>query len=336
MSKSDFIKHKALTIVVNLMGMVIFIYALLSIGVRGANILKLILMWFIILIIYYAMQYITRKRYFSKLISIANGLDKKYLISEIIEEPKYFDSIPYYTLLKIANKSMLEEITRVRNERIEYREYIERWIHEVKNPIASVKLVCENNKSDITRIVLMELAKIDNYVEQALFYARSEYVEKDYLIKEFRLKGCINNVIVKNKHLLISNKVDVNLLDLDQTVYSDEKWVEFIINQLVINAVKYRKNKSPKIKIYSKTVNNGVRLVIEDNGIGIEDSDLTRVFDKGFTGNNGRDIEKSTGIGLYVSKKLCKKLGLTITIESKKNYYTKVCILFPKGTFIKV
>ncbi|WBW98120.1 sensor histidine kinase [Oceanirhabdus sp. W0125-5] len=336
MSFSDFLKDKVPTILLNIICSFALISFLMNAGIGVYSLFVILISWYTILIVFCIIEYIRRKKYFDELLKIAKDLEQRYLISEIIDEPKYSDGLPYYALLKMANKSMIEEITKIKNERKEYKEYIEQWVHEIKTPISSIKLIGENNKSHVTREVLSELENIDNFVEQALFYARSEHVEKDYLIKEISLKKCVNSVIVANKHMFIQNRVQVELSNLEKTVYSDSKWIEFIINQLLINSVKYRSHSLPKIKIFAEEIKGGVSLVIEDNGIGIAESELPRVFEKGFTGSSGRNNNKSTGIGLYLCKKLCDKLGLIINITSKENEYTKVSISFPKGTLVKI
>lgn len=229
---------------------------------------------------------------------------------------------------------MREEINIIKNERKEYKEYIEQWIHEVKTPIASMKLMEENNKTDTSRNVLQELETLDMYVEQALFYERSEEVEKDYLIKEIDLEQCIHKVLIKNKHLFLLNHIDVQLKQVDKQVYCDSKWLEFIINQIVLNAIKYRKEENPTITFYTKSIANGIQLIVEDNGVGIPENEINRVFEKGFTGTKGRLHKKSTGIGLYLCKKLFIKLSLGIQIESLENQYTNLIITFPKGSFV--
>lgn len=336
MSLGEYLKGKRSDILLNIIGLIILNIFLFSVGNTLDTISVVVITWVIIIVLFNIYEYRNRKVYFKELEEIIDKLDKKYLISEVIDYPKYIDSVPYYIMMKKASKSMIEEITRVKNQRKDYKEYIEQWIHEVKTPIASIKIIEENNKSDVSRAVLSELGKIDAFVEQTLFYARSEEVEKDYLIKEISLEQCVNEVIIKNKQLFISNNINIELDELDKNIYSDSKWVEFIVNQIVVNAIKYRNKDNPEVKISSLDIKNGIQLIVEDNGIGIDDNEINRVFEKGFTGNNGRLNQKSTGIGLYLCKKLCNKLGLEITIESKKNIYTKVIITFPKGSFCKL
>lgn len=334
MSLGDFLKSRFSVIFLNSIGLITLLIFLFSVG-NTLDTLKVIsATWIIVLAIYLFFQYKNRESFFSELSQCIDNLDKKYLISEVIAKPVYLEAEPYYYLLKKAGKSMREEINSIKNERKEYKEYIEQWIHEVKTPIASIKLIEENNKTKISRIVLQELETLDRCVEQALFYARSEEVEKDYLIKEMALENCINKVIIKNKQIFILNNIDVEIENVDKNVYCDSKWLEFILNQIVVNASKYRNLENPKVKMYTEDVKNGIELIIEDNGIGIPKAEINRVFEKGFTGSRGRLNNKSTGIGLYLCKKLCGKLGLTIDIESKENLYTKVIIVFPKGSFV--
>ena len=190
-------------------------------------------------------------------------------------------------------------------------------------------------KSDILRSIDEELDKVENYTEQALFYARSNAVEKDYIINKTNLKEIVNGAILKNKTTLINEKVSIELSNLkDEEVYTDSKWAIFIINQIIQNAIKYSKKEDKKIEISSQGKNDKVILYIKDNGIGIKKGEITRVFERGFTGENGRIIgQKSTGIGLYLCKKLCDKLGLGIELNSEKDKGTEVRVIFPKNSY---
>lgn len=197
-------------------------------------------------------------------------------------------------------------------------------------------MIIENNKNDTTKSINEELDKVENYIEQALFYARSNTVEKDYYIKRVSLKEIVNESIIKNKNLLIHDKVSINLHDLELEVNTDNKWIVFIINQIIQNSIKYRKKDViPELEIYAKQGKEKVILYIKDNGIGIKKGEITRVFEKGFTGTNGRLIgKKSTGIGLYLCKNLCNKLGIQIELNSILDGGTKVQLVFPKSSYI--
>ncbi|MFQ8987355.1 MAG: sensor histidine kinase [Intestinibacter bartlettii] len=262
--------------------------------------------------------------------SILESLDKKYLLPEVMEEANFLIAEQINDILKEVSRDMHEHVKYYEDMQKEYREYIEMWIHEIKTPIASSKLVIENNyNNDIVRKIDTQINKIDNFVEQVLYYSRSNEVGKDYIIKKVELEPLVKKVIKRNQRDFISKRISLELKDLEQVVYSDSKWIEFILNQIIVNAIKYSKGNNDKIEIESQKQNNSVILSIKDYGVGINEKDIGRVFEKGFTGDNGRKFGKSTGIGLYLCKKLCEKLGLGLHIDSKENYGTKVTIIFP-------
>ena len=250
--------------------------------------------------VYLCQRYMKKYRYYKKVKAKLDILEQKFMITEMLELPDFAEGEFLYEILQTCNKSMNDEILKYKIEAAGYREYIEMWIHEVKTPISLIKLIEENNRNDKSSAILMQLEEIDRYVEQALFYARSEYVDKDYLIKEISLKSCVNNVITRNKQGFILNNIYLEINDIDKLVFSDSKWLEFILNQIIVNAIKYRQNECPKVKIYAIDIKNGTRLIIEDNGIGIPSNEIDRVFEKGFTGNIGRINSRSTGKGLYL------------------------------------
>lgn len=291
----------------------------------------------ILLIVALIIEYGKKKRFYDTLKQNMSELDDKYLISEIIDTPDFFDGKILKETLQDAGKSMLENVNKYKHLQEDYKEYIELWIHEIKTPIAASKMIIENNKTETTKSIEEELDKIENYTERALFYARSNTVEKDYIITKSNLKEIVNLSILKNKSSLLSNKINIDLHDLEEIVYTDSKWTVFIISQIIQNSIKYSKNENRKIEIYAKSKNEKVILYIKDNGIGIKKGEITRVFEKGFTGTNGRvQNKKSTGIGLYLCKKLCNKLGIGIELNSEQDEGTEVRIVFPKNSYTEL
>ncbi len=280
-------------------------------------------------------EYKRKKHYYDELMNHMGELTEKYLISEIIKTPNFIEGKILKEILQDTGKSMLENVNKYKKIQEEYKEYIELWIHEVKIPIAASKLIIENNKNEITKSIEEELDKVENYTEQALFYARSNAVEKDYIITKTNLKEIVNGAILKNKTTLLNEKVSIELTDLKpEEIYTDNKWGIFIVNQIIQNAIKYSKKEDKRIIISSKEKNDKVILYIKDNGIGIKKGEITRVFERGFTGENGRRMgQKSTGIGLYLCKKLCDKLGLGIELNAEKEEGTEVRIIFPKNSY---
>jgi signal transduction histidine kinase len=335
MNLGDYLRERLKAILLNLIALITLSTFLFSVGNTVDTLITVAVAWVLVYVAFLIYEYRRRKVYYEDILKTAEKLDKKYLMGEIVDKPPFLDAVPYYELIKKAGRSMLEEVNKIKSSRKEYKEYIEQWIHEVKIPISAIKLIEENNKTSTSRAVLEELENIDRYVDQALFYARSEEAQKDYLIKEIFLDQCVSNVLIRNKQMFILNNIDIELSDLNKSIYCDSKWLEFIINQIIVNAVKYRKSQLPMVKIYTRDIKGGIQLIIEDNGIGIPDNEISRIFDKGFTGSKGRQNQKSTGIGLYLCKKLCDKLGLLIAADSKESLYTKVIITFPKGNFCK-
>ena len=291
---------------------------LLVCGNSISTVLLILSVWTLILLAGLLLTYWQRDRQMRQLLDMAGQLSERYLISEVMELPAQAEDQVYYRLLKMAGKSMLEQIGEIRRERQEYKEYIEQWIHEIKTPITAMKLLCEYHRTDWTKELLMELEKTNRFTEQALYYARSEHTEKDYSVRKMALIQVVHQAIADNKYLLLQSGMHLEVEEIQDTVYSDDKWVRFILNQLIANAVKYRTGQ-PILRFSTHRQQDQVVLVVEDNGIGISATDLPRIFEKGFTGQNGRNVQQSTGIGLYLCKRLCEKLGIGITAESSEN-----------------
>ena len=281
-------------------------------------------------------SYIKKNNFYKNYLSNLEKLSKKYLILETIPEPNTYEEKILVNSLYDINKSMIENINEYQRSTIEFKEFVELWIHEVKIPISSMVLKCHNNKEKYDKAFLSLIRRLDNQIDEVLYYVRSENTEKDFAIAEVSLKEVVRNVGLKNKDDLLESNIDF-ITDLkDLKINTDKKWLEFIINQIINNSIKYKKEKDSYIKISAFEQVDKAIIEIEDNGIGIPSKDLKRVFDKSFTGSNGREKVKSTGMGLYIVKKLCDKLGHNIKIESKEKEYTKVIIEFGKYEHYKI
>lgn len=331
----DYIKEKMVLIIGTILALVSVEILLLAYNI--SILIRVYCAFIIVFVMALAIliEYKKKKDYYNELIKNMEELKEKYLISEIIKTPNFIEGKILKDILQDTGKSMLENVNYYKNIQEDYKEYIELWIHEVKIPIAASKMIIENNKNEVTKSIDEELDKVENYTEQALFYARSNAVEKDYIINKTNLKEIVNGAILKNKTTLLNEKVSIELSNLkDEEVYTDSKWAVFIINQIIQNAIKYSKKENKKIEISSQEKNDKVILYIKDNGIGIKKGEITRVFERVFTGENGRIIgQKSTGIGLYLCKKLCDRLGLGIELNSEKDKGTEVRIIFPKNSY---
>ena len=332
-----FFKEKAITILLLLFGIITIEIFLMTynVGMFIKIYIPLIIMGLYMISI--IIEYFKRKKFYDNLLKMLEELDEKYLITEIIKNPNFLEGKIFKNTLEQIDKSMLENVNKYKYMTEDYQEYIELWIHEIKILISASKMVIENNKNAITKSIDEELDKVENYIEQALFYARSNTVEKDYYIRKVFLKEIVTESIKKNKSSLIQEKISIDIHDLDIEVNTDNKWIVFILNQIIQNSIKYRKKENSVIEIYANQGKENVILYIKDNGIGIKQGEITRVFEKGFTGTNGRlSNKKSTGIGLYLCKKLCNKLGIGIELNSVQNEGTKVKLVFPKDSYIEL
>ncbi|MEK4028018.1 sensor histidine kinase [Pseudobacillus sp. FSL P4-0506] len=326
-----YIKERSAFLFINVLLFASIALFLWFVHVPGWLIILVFICWFIPLLTSYLLEFWQRKNYYEPLIMNAQLLDQQYLLSEVVERPDFLEGKIVHDILQSTNKQMHEHVNKYKQMQTEYREYIETWVHEIKTPIAAGKLILDNHKSSDVKGVYEEFEKVEGFVEQALYYARSSSTSNDYLVKEFSLKPCVTNVLKKNAKAFIHNKIQLDLADFNEVVYSDEKWVEFIINQLISNSIKYSQKKEKKIRIFTTMHEHNLILHIVDNGVGIGEKDIRRVFDKGFTGENGRAFGSSTGIGLYLCKKLADKLHLGLDIQSQKNAGTEARIIFPKS-----
>lgn len=334
MSGKLYLKNHLPVILLNLLGILALSLFLLATGNTIQMVLFILANWLLVLALYLTAGYIYQKKRLEKLLEMARQLKERYLLPEVMPAPDQAEEQVYYQLLKMAGKSMLERISEVERERSEYRAYIEQWVHEVKTPITALKLLCENNRSPFSRDVLVELENINRCAEQALYYARSEHTEKDYSIREMNLADVVHGAIADNKYLLRQCDMAITVDNLELVVYADDKWVRFILNQIISNAVKYHSPQQPTLHIFAERLGDQVLLSIADNGIGIPESDLPRIFEKGFTGQNGRTIRSSTGIGLYLCKRLGDKLGIGLSASSAGSGGTTITLSFHINDFI--
>ena len=332
MNGKQYLKNQLPVILINLLGMLALALFLIASGNGIQTVLFILVVWLIVLTSCLLLFYFSRKKYLNKLLDMTEQLKERYLLPEIMQEPERADEQVFYQIMKMAEKSMLERIGEVQRERKEYKEYIEQWIHEVKTPITAIKLICENNRCSFTRELMAELENINRFTEQALYYARSEHTEKDYSVREINLSDVVHGAIADNKYLLRQNNVAVTVEDVEYSIYSDDKWLRFILDQLISNAVKYRADQ-PVLHFFAVKENDRIILSVEDNGIGIPQSDLPRIFEKGFTGQNGRTIHSSTGIGLYLCRRLCDKLGIGISASSERKG-TAISLSFRINDFV--
>ena len=240
--------------------------------------------------------------------------------------PETLTEQDYQQLLKILYDEK-GRVTQQADQTIsDMMDYYTLWVHQIKTPIAAMRLLVDAKGGD--EALLAELFKIEQYVEMVLTYMRLESESTDYVLKQCALDDIIRQAVRKYAKLFILKRVALDYHGTDLTVMSDEKWLGFVIEQILSNAIKY--TNAGAVSIYTSEE----KLIIQDTGIGICQADLPRIFQKGFTGYNGREDKQSTGLGLYLSKRILRKLSHTILIESGEQG-TKVIIGFPKKFMVE-
>lgn len=324
-----FLKAKAILIggQIALSLFILFLFSAMETSLYPAFFI-LFLMWFVTLLAL-GFEWFEKNSYLKMLSETLDHLTEKSLIASVIDPPQFEEGKLFFEALEKASKSMNDAIYGAKKQQIEYQEYVETWVHEIKVPITVLSLLCTNASIDFQGPMREEIEKVDGYVEQALYYARSSAVEKDYVIKTLSLEGLVKEALKKNASAFISKKATIELEPFDHLVATDSKWALFMLGQIFSNSLKYTV-KPPIITIQASTSEQQVRLILSDNGIGIPEEDLQRVCLKGFTGENGRKFAKSTGMGLYLVKSLCEKLYIGFNIESKLGQGTTITLVFPK------
>ena len=260
--------------------------------------------------------------------SILDGLDRKYLFTECVPQPKGLFERRLFDLTRLAGRDMTGAVSDAQASQREYREYVERWVHEIKAPLTAARLICRELDGDTRRKLTAELSQIEAHVERALFYARAENPEQDCLFRQIELEKIAAQAIENHRSLLIQNDIRVEMENMNCAVYTDEKWAVFILGQLLQNAARYREPE-PVITLSAKPLGRQTQLIVHDNGIGIPAHELPRVFERGFTGSNGRIRGGSTGIGLYLCRKLAVFLELELRMDSQEGAGTTVTLTFP-------
>ena len=325
----EYLEEKIFYIIISFVFTLFLSIYLLLIGIDSSVVILLVILIMVFIFISLLVSYLLIKKRYEKMINLVDSLDEKYLIKEVIDKPKNLENRAYYYALDKACKALNDKLSDVENSKEEYLLFLDSFIHEIKTPISALSLYADNNDKKIKEEVL----KISRLVDKMLFYAKSDVVEKDYFIKEVALADLVHPVLLEYKNYLLNYSFKVEVKNLDNlVVYTDIKWLNFIIEQILNNSLKYQNKKERIVRIKGIDDKNNIKLVIYDNGVGIKDADLSKVFEKGFTGSN-RSKKNASGIGLYLVKKLCDKLGIDIKIESVYLKYTKVIITFPKGNY---
>ena len=242
-------------------------------------------------------------------------------------EGPYEDSLPvaqdgiesgYQELIRKEEQQQRKEHARWEKSGKDMEDYYATWVHQIKAPIAVMNVLLQQEDTETNQNLKAELFRVEQYVEMALNYLRVEDISSDLSFKQYAVDDMVRQVIRKYAKIFISKKIKMNFKPTGRYIVTDDKWFVFVLEQFISNALKY--TKKGQISIYMKEKS----LVIEDTGIGIPAEDLPRIFEKGFTGYNGRENKKSTGIGLYLCKNIMDKLQWNITVDSEVGSGTKI------------
>lgn len=354
MKLTAFLKDKCLLLLLHLICLALLSAFLHITGCPAANIALICIFWFIVLAVWLFFTFWRRRNYYKEAFHILETADKPYLLGEMLPDSCSLEDRLHREMLRRSNRSVIENIRSLEDTQKEYREYLESFVHEIKAPISAITLSCENGKTSVIteicqidsfsldkityvlnqtfRNIRMENRKIENYVDMVLYHARSEQVYKDYLIRETGLTEIVYEALEKESLLLIQSHGQAEV-SCDEKVYTDKKWCVFIIGQLILNSIKYG-SKAPVLRFFTSRDKDSITLTIADNGKGIPAEDLPRIFEKGFTGRNGREHGKATGMGLYLCKKLCDRLGIGLRAQSEYGKGTKMFLTFPVSSYI--
>lgn len=331
MNKMTYIKNSSLKIIYFICIFLVINLVLLSSNPINAAFYDIAYMDFLIVAISLFFMFIDYRRWKYSYKRICEAVSKGKGIDGSIPDTIYYYEVQIIkdalTLKNIETESKVHEVRELLEE---VNDYITKWVHEIKIPIAVCELIADKiEEGDISEELRLEIDRIKFLINQVLYTSRASSFSEDLQISEINIDRVIKEVIKRNVSFFLAKNIDLKLENIDFNVMTDEKWLLYITDQIINNACKYV-NKDGKITIYAEEDEKMVRVHIKDNGIGIKEKDIKRIFDKGFTGENGRKLAKSTGMGLYLSKKMTHKLNHDLYVESKENNGARFTICFYK------
>lgn len=259
---------------------------------------------------------------------------ERYLgsISEYLGSPKGQQEAAYQRLIALLEEQIVKNQNSMNGKMTDLREYYAMWVHQIKTPISALRLLLQEKAGQVdTAGEQDELFRIEQYVEMALQYVRLDSETTDFLFQKTDLDAVLREAIHKYAGLFVRKKVKLQYEGVRTSVITDEKWLTFVIEQLLSNAIKYAPRGT--VSIYLSGENT---LVLEDDGMGIRAEDLPRVMEKGYTGYNGHNHKSSTGIGLYLCHRIMKKMNHGLRIESEEGKGTRVYLTFPDSNLTEV
>lgn len=275
---------------------------------------------------FFVTDYILLRRRVARVRAVALSAEDKFMLSETVPAPSRVADRLYYEVMLMQGRAAIARVSEAESRMREHRETVEEWVHEIKIPITAATLICGRNEGEDFRELSRQVDRISDLTERVLYAARCDDPSRDKLIRPCELSAVVNECLKDNKRLFIERGASVRT-DVKGRVYTDAKWVAFVLKQLLVNALQYARG-SADIEITTSASESATELKVLDCGIGIPAADLPRVFDKGFTGSNGRRERRSTGLGLYLCRKLCDALDVGLSVRSKEGEWTEFTLVF--------
>lgn len=295
-----------------------------------SDILYMNILIFSISLIFLLIDYIKWRNSYS---GLRKALCNKEDIDRLLPNGEKLEQVLIREIIAFKNDEKLKKTNELINDLEEINDYITRWVHEIKIPLSVCELIAdkieEEELYDISEELRGELERINFLTNQVLYTSRASNYSEDFAIEEINLYTLVKSVIKNNMNSFISKKIEVEMDNLDFSVFADSKWTFYVLDQIINNACKYT-DMHGKIKIFAREDEESIKLFIKDNGMGIPPKDIERIFDRGFTGDNGRKTTKSTGMGLYICKKIASRLNFNIEVSSQVSQYTEFKITFYK------
>lgn len=332
----DYLKSNKVYILLYILFILLFninVYIDPGIDIGKDSLIYLNLIFALALVLFIIYDFFKKKKEFDTI------LDTVKVIDSVDVDEEFKDGIEKELIRQIKEEHIywMKKMEKIEDELKDANDYMTDWIHQVKIPISILEIMSKRvDDTEISKNINREIKRIDSLVEQALYIIRSGEYSSDFSIEEIEIDKVIRSVIKKNRYLFIYNKLEIDIKETGFSVFTDRKWIAHIIELIIDNACKYS-HEGGKIEIFPEKREKSLVVHIKDYGEGIDKVDLDRIFEKGFTGKNGRNRFKSTGMGLYIAKKILTALGDDIEVKSVEGEFCDVSIIFNKGhDFFKV
>lgn len=322
-------KAPAAAVLVACLAVVSGMLTILAVTPSGILMVNLVLLLGIVACVWW--DFHRKAQYYADLAKVRDELEHVRHLSAFLEQPRFLEGTLTWEAFEALAKCSGDELAQTFDDATAYRRYVETWIHEVKTPIAASRLILARMRGPEATALRQELELIERYVEQSLYFSRSENLSKDYVIKEVALAEVVSEACKRNQNLLIASGAMPSIsIASEQTALADASWLTFVLGQLLANSAKYGA-KSVAVTAHEEGEGSSrcVKLEVADDGVGIPAEDMPHVFDRGFVGVNGREEGSATGMGLYLCAKLCASMGLGIEAFSEVGNGTRIVITLP-------